>query len=146
MKKLYCCEASRGMYEDYYTAQSGSGFPIYQGSQGQRGHGLGSMLSGLFRSAFPMIKRGLAQFGKHALKTGLEVANDMVDNGQTFGDSARRRIPDGIKRFVSTANFNTQSGSGRHRRARKRRKATPVNKRKIKKRKTSCNSRRDIFS
>jgi len=69
-KKLYCCDRSRGMYEDYYARQSGSGGPVYQGSQGQKGHGLGSMLSRLFRSAMPMIKRSLAFFGKHALKSG----------------------------------------------------------------------------
>src|SRR6266581_3108768 len=119
MKKLYCCEASRGMYEDYYSSQSGGGVPIYQGSPGQRGHGLGSMLSGLFRSAMPMIKRGLAFFGRQALKTGLEVANDIAD-GDSFGDSARRRVPEGIKRFASSADFSNQSGSGRRGRKCKR--------------------------
>ena len=88
MKRKYCCDASRGMYEDYYMAQSGNGLPVFQGSRGQRGHGLGSMLSGLFRSAVPMIKRGLATFGKHALKTGLEIAGD-VSEGKSFKDSAR---------------------------------------------------------
>ena len=56
--------------------------------RGQKGHGLGSMLSGLFRSAVPMLKRGLATFGKHALKTGLEIADD-VAAGKSFKDSAR---------------------------------------------------------
>jgi len=117
------------MYEDYYASQSGSGVPIYQGSPGQRGHGLGSMLSGLFRSAMPMIKRGLAFFGKQALKTGLEVANDVAE-GESFKNSARRRVPEGIKRFVSTANFSNQSGSGRGRRKRKRVKAVRGGKKK----------------
>jgi hypothetical protein len=136
MKKLYCCEASRGMYEDYYINQSGSGLPVYHGSSGQRGHGLGSMLSGLFRSAMPMIKRGLAFFGRQALKTGLEVANDVAD-GQSFEESARSRIPTGIKRFVETANFSTQSGSGRYGRKRKRNKL-------LKKKKKSRHN--DIFT
>lgn len=131
------------MYEDYYTSQSGNGHPIYQGAPGQRGHGLGSMLSGLFRSALPMIKRGLAHFGRQALKTGLEVANDVAD-GQSFGVSARQRIPDGIKRFVSTANFTNQSGSGRRRRVHKRGKVVVVKKKKIKKKKKS--RQRDIFA
>ena len=91
MKRKFCCDASRGMYEDYYMLQSGSGLPVFQGSRGQRGHGLGSMLSGLFRSAVPMLKRGLATFGKHALKTGLEIAGDVVE-GKSFKDSARERI------------------------------------------------------
>jgi len=144
-KKRFCCEASSGMYEDYYRSQIGSGMPVFEGSRGQRGHGLGSMLSGLFRSAMPMIKRGLAFFGKHALKTGLEVANDVAD-GQTFRNSAQRRIPEGIKRIAAQANFSNQSGSGRAR-SRKRRRishsktaAKKTNKKKKKK------SHRDIFS
>ena len=123
MKRKFCCDASRSMYEDYYMQQSGSGLPVFQGSRGQRGHGLGSMLSGLFRSAVPMIKRGLATFGKHALKTGLEIAGDVAD-GKSFRDSARERIVPGIvpgiKRFAEQEIFNTQSGSGKRRRRSKR--------------------------
>ena len=126
MKRKYCCDASRGMYEDYYLAQSGNGLPVFQGSRGQRGHGLGSMLSGLFRSAVPMIKRGLATFGKHALKTGLEIAGD-VSEGKSFKDSARERIVPtilpGIKRFAEQELFSNQSGSGRRRRAKKIKRA-----------------------
>ena len=73
------------------------------------------MLSGLFRSALPMLKRGLAAFGKHALKTGLEIANDIVDGDYSLGDAVRRRVPEGIKRFASQTNFANQSGSGRKR-------------------------------
>lgn len=126
MKRKFCCDASRHMYESYYLDQSGSGLPVFAGSRGQRGHGLGSMLSGLFRSAMPMIKRGLATFGKHALKTGLEIANDVVA-GDTLRDSASRRVPEGIKRFASPMNFSNQSGSGRRKRrlkTHKRKKST----------------------
>jgi hypothetical protein len=142
MKRKFCCDASRGAYEDYYLQQSGSGLPIFQGSRGQRGHGLGSMLSGLFRSAVPMIKRGLATFGKHALKTGLEIASDVAD-GASFKDSAKARIlPSilpGIKRFADEEIFSNQSGSGRRRKTSKRRKLSK--RRKIAKRKSS----KDIF-
>ena len=142
MKRKFCCDDSRGAYEDYYLQQSGSGLPIFQGSRGQRGHGLGSMLSGLFRSAVPMIKRGLATFGKHALKTGLEIASDVAD-GASFKDSAKARIlPSilpGIKRFADEEIFSNQSGSGRRRKTSKRRKSSK--RRKIAKRKSS----KDIF-
>ena len=142
MKRKFCCDASRGQYEDYYLQQSGSGLPIFQGSRGQRGHGLGSMLSGLFRSAVPMIKRGLATFGKHALKTGLEIASDVAD-GASFKDSAKARIlPSilpGIKRFADEEIFSNQSGSGRRMKTSKRRKSSK--RRKIAKRKSS----KDIF-
>ena len=118
MRRKFCCYALRSMYEDYYMQQSGSGLPVFEGSRGQRGHGLGSMLSGLFRSAVPMLKRGLATFGKHALKTGLEIAGD-ASEGKSFKDSARDRIVPtilpGIKRFAEEELFNNQSGSGKRR-------------------------------
>lgn len=114
------------MYEDYYMAQSGNGVPIFQGSRGQRGHGLGSMLSGLFRSAVPILKRGLAAFGRHALRTGAQIANDVAD-GQNLGDSAKRRVEDGIKRFVSPGEFSMQTGSGK-RKTRRRKKTTKKRK------------------
>lgn len=137
MKRKFCCDASRAMYEDYYIQQSGNGLPVFAGSRMQRGHGLGSMLSGLFRSAVPMIKRGLATFGKHALKTGLEIAGDVAD-GKSFKDSAKERILPtilpGIKRFAEEEIFSRQTGSGkRRRRARK-----TVGKRRTK--------RKDIFN
>ena len=103
--------------------------PIFVGTRGQRGHGLGSLLGGFFRSALPMLKRGLATFGKHALKTGLEIANDVVE-GESIKEAAKRRVPEGIKRFATSENFISQSGSGR----RRRKRAAPALKRKAKKR------------
>ena len=129
MRRKFCCDASRHLYEDYYMRQSGSGLPVFVGSRGQAGHGLGSILSGFFRSAFPMLKRGLATFGKHALKTGLEIADDMVQ-GEKLSDAAKKRVPEGIKRFATSGPFSNQSGSGRVKRVRKRRRRL-VKKRKV---------------
>ena len=136
MRKKYCCDANKHLYESYYLDQSGSGVPVFAGSRGQRGHGLGSLLSGFFRSALPMLKRGLATFGKHALKTGLEIANDVVE-GESVKEAAKRRVPEGIKRFATAENFINQSGSGRKRIRRKK----SNNRKKTKKRKYS-----DIFN
>ena len=108
------------------------------------GHGLGSMLSGLFRSAMPMIKRGLAFFGKQALKTSLQVVNE-VAHGESFGNSARRHVPEVIKCFASNANFSNQSGSDK--RGRKRnissfgQKKNKTKSKKTRRKQNSC----DIF-
>ena len=132
MRKQFCCDASRQMYEDYYVSQSGNGLPVFEGYRGQMGHGLGSMLSGFFRSAVPFLKRGLAFLGKQVLRTGAKVAVDVAD-GRDFGDSAKRRIGETINEHMP--GFINQSGSG------KRRRRTRVRKtqRKLKKKK------RDIF-
>ena len=145
MRQKFCCDASREMYEDYYIRQSGNGLPVFQGSRGQRGHGLGSMLSGLFRSAVPMLKRGLVTFGKHALKTGLEIASDVAD-GSSFKDSARARILPtvlpGIKRFAEEEIFSKQSGSGKRRKTTRRRRKVSKKRRTVKRRRIT---KQDIF-
>lgn len=125
MRKQFCCDASRFAYEDYYMKQSGSGMPVFQGSRMQRGHGLGSILSGFFRSAWPLIQTGAKAFGKQVLRTGLRIAND-VSEGSNFKEASKRRIPEGIKAFASSYDFNNQGGSGRKR---KRRKKSIKNKR-----------------
>lgn len=105
------------MYEDYYMQQhhngiqSGGGMPVFSGYRHQRGHGIGSVLSGLFRSAVPMIKRGLAFVGKKALKTGAHIASDLLE-GKSFGESARKRVGDTIKAAIHEDDVSTQSGSG----------------------------------
>ena len=104
-----CCSENRCYYEQYYADQCGNGKNVFQGARGQRGFGLGSVLSGLFRSTLSMK----TNFVKQALQTGLNVATDVVD-GTSFRDSLRKPIPDGIKGFRN-GQFG-QSGSGKRRR------------------------------
>jgi len=55
--KPYCCNASRHMYEDYYFRQVGGLMPVFVGSRHQRGHGLESVLEGIFRRfVIPLFK------------------------------------------------------------------------------------------
>jgi hypothetical protein len=149
MKKKFCCDASRQSYENYYVGQAGSGLSVFQGSRGQRGHGIGSTLAGLFRSALPMIKRGLTSFGRQALSTGMQVVGDMAD-GQNFSDSAKLRTRQGIKRLaqdgVEYLNGD-QGGSGYKRRrvAKKKKKKGGRKKKKASKKKKKKKRSRDIF-
>ena len=116
------------MFENYYMQQQqhGHGMPVFAGVSRQRGHGLGSMLSGLFRRALPIIKRGLSIFGKNALKTGLQVASDVADGGD-WKESAKRHVPsalsESIKRFREEDFGQSQTGSGGFGPRRSRRKS-----------------------
>jgi hypothetical protein len=116
MKTKYCCDASRDMVLDYYTKQSGGGIPHFEGYRGQRGHGLGSILSGLWRSAVPILKRGLSFFLPAALRTGAKIANDVAD-GRSFMDSAKSRVSERINEYAP--GLISQSGTGRRRRRNK---------------------------
>ena len=98
--------------------QSGSGLPVFYGYASQRGHGLGSILAGFFRSALPMIKKGLGFFGREALHTGAKIVSD-VAKGKNVLDSAKSRVSDRINEFAP--GLIPQSGSGA-RRGRKRKR------------------------
>jgi len=128
------------MVLDYYTKQSGGGVPHFEGYRGQRGHGLGSILSGLWRSAVPILKRGLSFFLPAALRTGAKIANDVAD-GRPFMDSAKHRVSERINEYAP--GLISQSGTGR-----RRRRNTVSRKRKPKGRKTNATKRTklsDIF-
>lgn len=131
MRKPYCCEASRGLYEQYYTRQQkGSGdFPVYVGALTQRGHGLGNIIGSFFRRILPTLK----SFAPHALRTAATIFDDVV-GGKTIKDATFQRVPETIKNFAFGK--TEQSGSG----YRRKRKASKKTNKKAKRR------RRDIFS
>jgi len=120
MRRKFCCEASRGMYEDYYLRQSGGGeMPVYVGARFQKGHGLGSILSGLFRHILPFFRNNAKNFASNLLRTGVDVAEDVFDNGKKFGESLKERIPQGIKRTVQDLKFQSGSGLGQRRKCKR---------------------------
>jgi len=115
-KAMFCCDASRDMYEDYYTNQSGHGMPVFAGARYQRGHGLGSILGGLFRRIIiPFFRANGRTIASKAIKTGLEVADD-VAQGKSLKESAKRRIPKGIKEAAEKINWQTGSGTWKSKR------------------------------
>jgi len=81
----------------YYIHQAGGGGgggsedgigPIYSVPPFvQRGHGLGSLMGGLFRSIRPLFFSGLRTaskaMGREALRTGGKILTDIADNPQT---------------------------------------------------------------
>lgn len=78
----------------------GTGLPVFRGDAHQQGYGLGSIISGLFRSALPviapMLKSGAKSLAKTALKTGRNVLSDVVTDRYSFKDSIKRHIGDAL--------------------------------------------------
>lgn len=103
-KRIFCCEASRQLYEDYYKRQTGGAIPVFVGARYQRGHGLGSILGGLFRRVVPFIKQNIGTVGKALAKTGLEIAGDVL-SGQRVKESLQQRVPEGLKRTAESLNW-----------------------------------------
>ena len=111
MKKPYCCDASRELYERYYdNQQRGKGeFPVYVGRYAQRGHGIGNIIGSLFRRILPALKA----LAPHALRIGANVVED-VSKGKSWKEAAVQRFPE-IKERALEAIKGSQSGSGKRR-------------------------------
>ena len=78
--------------QDAYTVhKAGGALPYFASAQYQRDHGLGSLFSGLLRSAMPLIKRGALALGKGALKTGVRIPDDVM-SGQSIKTATKRRV------------------------------------------------------
>ena len=73
------------LYDDYFNGQVGHGMPVYIG----RG-GLGNVLSGLFRSVVPLMKRGGRALLKEGVKTAVQVGSDVLD-GKSLSTSMKSR-------------------------------------------------------
>ena len=78
-------------YNEYYAQQVGGALPYFTGSRVQRGHGFGTLLGGLLRTVAPLIKRGALALGNRALKTGTQIAGDVL-SGQNIRIAAKRRV------------------------------------------------------
>ena len=78
-------------YHDYYIHQAGKGYPVFAGRRYQRGHGLGSIFGGLFKAAMPLLKKGAKTLEREALKTGLNIAGDVVQ-GRNIKQAAKSRL------------------------------------------------------
>jgi len=109
-RKVYCCDAARDLYEEYYDKQNGGEIPVYAGHRFQHGHGLGSILGGIFRRlVLPFIQTHGKRILANAVRTGMEVADDVIE-GQPLKQAAQRRVPAGIKRTIRE--MEPQFGSG----------------------------------
>lgn len=97
------------LYEDYYLNQHGNGLAAFAGSRYQRGHGLGNMLRSLTKLAMPLLKKGVKQMGKQAMKTSMALAGDVV-SGENMKKAAKRRLSQGLSALV------TQQGRGKRQR------------------------------
>ena len=103
------------LYHLYYSDQVGSGIStVFRGREFQRGHGIGSIFSGLFRLAKPLFMRGAKAVGKQALRTGGHILDDLA-NGADFKDAFSKRLGEGGSELVKTAKRKLdefQSGNG----------------------------------
>lgn len=112
-------------YDAYFDTQTGGGgigrsgyggiSHVYIGSPNQRGHGIGSFLGGLFRRIMPLLKQGARTVGKEALRSGINVANDILDKGMHPREAFKTRLRESgtnLKRKAEEKINNLMQGSG----------------------------------
>lgn len=81
--------------------RGGGGMSVYRGGGStQHGHGIGSFLGGLFRSALPILKSGAAAVGKEALRSGVGFLQDIATTGnaRAAANSRLKEFTGGLKR------------------------------------------------
>ena len=87
-------------YEDYYINQPGYELPVFYGQRTQRGHGIGNIFEGLFRTVFPLIKKFAPVFGKTTLQTGIHIANGVV-KGRSLKEAGIERVGENIRAGIN---------------------------------------------
>ena len=81
-------------YVQYYEEQVGGGRGVknvFAGSTYQRGSGIGSFLRSIFRGILPYIVKGAKAVGKEAVRTGLNVLDDVANHNVKFKESLNTR-------------------------------------------------------
>ena len=114
MKANFCCGYSNGRaYEEYYMQQGGHGVPVFHRAHIQRGHEIGSIFGGLFRSFFPTLKRQAPIIGRKALQTRVQLADDIISS-QSFKEAVKNRVSHAFQEGINTITplVSNQSSSG----------------------------------
>ena len=118
-------------YDDYYARQVGGALPYFTGVRVQRGHGFGSLFSGLLRTVAPLNRRGAVALGKRALTTGAQIAGDVVA-GKNVKKAAKRRATAAGRNLMQRL-LKTPPHPGKRvkriKRAAPRRRVTHINRR-----------------
>lgn len=132
-----CCVKD---FEDYYVNQAGNGLGYYKGQSSQKGYGIGGWFRKLFRSALLFITKGAKSVGKEVLRTGTQIANDLLE-GQNIQESAKMRAKETGRKLAKKALNTADEMLGQGKKYKRKRKLvnrhTLLKARKVK--------RRDIF-
>ncbi len=117
-------------FEQYYSNQANSKFPVFRGSVYQRGYGFGDVFKNIFRWIIPLVKEHVkpiaTKVGKEALKTATNIASDAL-SGKDLKSSAKSRIEETLSKIPSG-----QFGNGSKKHYKKKRKVTYLTKQKKK--------------
>lgn len=115
----------------YPVSQHGGTLSAFRGARYQHGYGLGGFLGGLFRAAVPLLKQGAKTAGRTALKTGAQIASDVLQ-GHDIKTSVKNRARQGRRELKNKAKQKAMKmiGGGKGRKGRNT-KAKQCNRKNI---------------
>ncbi len=94
--------ARQKAYLDYYTQQAGGGgLNVFRGGV-QRGHGLGNILSSVFKLIKPLALKGAKTIGRQVLHSGLNTVQDVVQ-GVPIQRAMKRRGTEALHHLMAQA-------------------------------------------
>ena len=70
---------------------------VFRAQPLQRGHGLGGLFRGLFRTIAPVLKKGLVRVGQHALKAGSNALEDVATNNTSIKEALKKHVKNEIQ-------------------------------------------------
>jgi hypothetical protein len=106
-------------YLAYYSGQAGGTLQVFRGSHTQRGYGLGGFFASLFRRALPLLTRGAKVVGKELIRTGVDVASDVLE-GADIKEAAKTRFVHTGRKLASGLVSHVRAQTGGRKRKIKR--------------------------
>ena len=102
----------------YLRSQNGGGLRGFHGARIQRGYGLGSFFKSIAHVAILLVKKGVNAIGRKAIKTAVNVGQDVLEGKsvkQAVASRGRQAVNDLAKQGVD--NINCQIGGGSKRKS-----------------------------
>ena len=102
----------------YLRSQNGGGLRGFHGARIQRGYGLGSFFKSIARVGIPLVKKGVNAIGRKAIKTSVNVGQDVLEGKsvkQAVASRGRQAVNDLAKQGVD--NIKRQIGGGSKRKS-----------------------------
>jgi hypothetical protein len=110
-------------YIDYYVAQAQTGRGnVYAGTPFQKGHGLGSFLAGMFRSALPFLRPAAKFLLPEISRTGKRVLTNILDNKVSPKEALKEGFVDMSRNVLKRMQGGEGAGRGRMRQKNRKRK------------------------
>ena len=131
----------------YLRSQNGGGLRGFHGARIQRGYGLGSFFKSIARVAIPLVKKGVNALGKKAIKTAVNVGQDVLEGKsvkQAVASRGRQAVNDLAKQGVDKRKSTNQSGPSKRLNTNSRKKVV-TSTRASKRRTSPLDTQENIF-